>query len=85
VRDQSITRPLPTQDKTNTEQMQTNIHALSRIRIHNPGVSAGEDSSCLTLRGHCDRPKQLHVINITQNEPDDTKIIVLREDCPIYC
>jgi hypothetical protein len=33
----------------------TNIHVLSGIRTHDPSVLAGEDSSCLRLRGHCDR------------------------------
>jgi hypothetical protein len=27
------------------------------IRTHDPSVRAGEDSSCLRPRGHCDRPK----------------------------
>jgi hypothetical protein len=35
--------------------MQTNIHASSRIRIHDPSVRSSEDSSCLRPRGHCDR------------------------------
>jgi hypothetical protein len=35
--------------------MQTDIHALSEIRIHDPSVRAGEDGSCLRPRGHCDR------------------------------
>jgi hypothetical protein len=33
----------------------TDIHALSGIRNHDPGVRASEDSSCLRPRGHCDR------------------------------
>jgi hypothetical protein len=33
----------------------TNIHALSGIRTHDPSVQASEDSSCLRLRGPCDR------------------------------
>jgi hypothetical protein len=31
------------------------IHALSEIRTHDHSVRAGEDSSYLRLRGHCDR------------------------------
>jgi hypothetical protein len=31
------------------------IHALRGIRTHDPSVWAGEDSSCLRPRGHCDR------------------------------
>jgi hypothetical protein len=32
----------------------TDIHALSGIRTHNPSVRASEDSSCLRPRSHCD-------------------------------
>jgi hypothetical protein len=49
--DQPIAKPLPT-------QTQTNIHALSGIRTHDPRVREGEESSCLGSRGHCDRLKQ---------------------------
>jgi hypothetical protein len=35
---------------------QTNIHALSGIRTHDPSVRASEDSSCLRPRDHYDRP-----------------------------
>jgi hypothetical protein len=31
----------------------TNIHALSGIRTHDPGVRASEHDSCLTPHGHC--------------------------------
>jgi hypothetical protein len=53
--DQLVARPLPTQDSTNTEETHTDIHASSGIRNHDPSVLAGEDSSCLRPRGHCDR------------------------------
>jgi hypothetical protein len=33
----------------------TDIHALSGIRTHDPSVRASRDSSCLRPRGHCDR------------------------------
>jgi hypothetical protein len=36
----------------------TDIHALSWIRTHDPSVRAVEDSSCLRPRGHCDRRVQ---------------------------
>jgi hypothetical protein len=36
----------------------TDIHALSGIRTHDPSVRAGEDSSCLSPRDHCDRQKK---------------------------
>jgi hypothetical protein len=38
----------------------TDIYALSGIRIHNLSVGAGEDSSCLRSRGHYDRLLQLY-------------------------
>jgi hypothetical protein len=41
-----------TQNNTNTE-----IHALSGIRTHDPSVRANGDCSCLRPRGHCDRLK----------------------------
>jgi hypothetical protein len=53
--DQPTAGPLPTQDNTNIEQMQTKINALSGSRTHDPSVPAGEDISCLIPRGHCDR------------------------------
>jgi hypothetical protein len=31
----------------------THVHASSGIRIHDPGVLAREDISCLRPRGHC--------------------------------
>jgi hypothetical protein len=41
------------------------IHALSVIRTHDPSVRASEDSSCLRLRGYCDRQLIcLYYINI---------------------
>jgi hypothetical protein len=40
---------------TQTQNKRTHIHALSGIRIHDPSVEAGEDSSRLRPRGHCDR------------------------------
>jgi hypothetical protein len=33
----------------------TDIHASSGIRTHDPSVRASEDSSCLRPHGHCDR------------------------------
>jgi hypothetical protein len=51
--DQPVTRPLPTQKTTQTQNERT--HALSGIRTHNPCVSADEDGSCLRPLGHSDR------------------------------
>jgi hypothetical protein len=39
------------------EETRTDIHASSEIRTHDPTVRAGEDSSCLRQRGHCDDAK----------------------------
>jgi hypothetical protein len=57
--DQPMARPLLTYRTTQIQNKRThtNIHALSGIRTHDPSVRASEDkSSCLGLRGHCDRP-----------------------------
>jgi hypothetical protein len=43
-------RSLPIQSNTNTD-----IHASSRIRTHDPSVWGGENNACLWERGHCDR------------------------------
>jgi hypothetical protein len=43
------------QDNTNTQLTQTNMHALSGIRTHEPNVRAGEDISYLIPRGNCDQ------------------------------
>jgi hypothetical protein len=45
-----VTRPLPTQDNTNTEEKRTDIHASSGIRTHDPSVCAGEDTGNLYLK-----------------------------------
>jgi hypothetical protein len=37
-------------------RINTDNHALSGIRIHDPSVRAGEDCSCPRPRSHCDRP-----------------------------
>jgi hypothetical protein len=54
--DQPVARPLPTHRTTQTQKKrQTDIHALSGIRTHDPSVWASEDSSWLRLRGYCDQ------------------------------
>jgi hypothetical protein len=40
---------------TGQHKHRTNIHALSRIRNHDPSFRASVASSCLTPRGHRDR------------------------------
>jgi hypothetical protein len=50
MEDQPIAKQLPAQDNTNT-----NIHASSGIRTHDPSVQAGEDISGLRPRGDCAR------------------------------
>jgi hypothetical protein len=44
-----------TQNNTNTEYKQIDIHASSGIRTHNPSARAGKDVSYLRLRCHCDQ------------------------------
>jgi hypothetical protein len=40
--------------------MHADIHTSNGIRIHDPSVRAGEDSSCLTPSGQCDRALDEH-------------------------
>jgi hypothetical protein len=47
-----------TWDYVETEKTHTE-HTLSGIRTHDLSVGAGEDSSCLRTRGHCDRLNNL--------------------------
>jgi hypothetical protein len=47
-----------TQKNTHTTQI-LNIHALSGIRTHCPGVHASEDSSCLRPLSYRDRPVEI--------------------------
>jgi hypothetical protein len=70
---QPVVRPLPTHKATQTEQTYTDIHALSGIRIHDPTVQAGEDSSCLRPRGHCDRPNVTTMIKIRKRYIYETR------------
>jgi hypothetical protein len=53
-----------TQHNTNTEYTHTYINALSWIRTLDPSVRAGEDGSCLKLRGHCDQ-RSMNISGIT--------------------
>jgi hypothetical protein len=46
-----------------------NIHALSGIRNHNPSVRAREESSCLRLRGYCNRLQPMHRVTNSLPEP----------------
>jgi hypothetical protein len=48
-------RYLHTEQHKHRINAHTGIHASSGFRTHNPSVRAGEDSSCLRPRGHCDR------------------------------
>jgi hypothetical protein len=47
-----------TEDSKYTEERHTDIHGSSGIRIHDPSVPTGEDSSHLRQRGNCDRLQQ---------------------------
>jgi hypothetical protein len=56
--DQPVARPVPKHRTTQTQNKSihiANIHALGRIRTHDPSVRASEDSSCHRPRGYCDR------------------------------
>jgi hypothetical protein len=56
--DQPVARTLPahiTTQKHRINAHNTDIHALSGIRTHDPRVPAREDISCLRPLGHCDR------------------------------
>jgi hypothetical protein len=55
--DQLVARSLPTHRTTHTQNKNTDIHAFSGIRTHDPSVQTNEDNSCLRPRGHCDRQK----------------------------
>jgi hypothetical protein len=44
------------QHKQRINSHNTDIHALSGIRTHNPSIRESEDSLRLRPRGHCDRP-----------------------------
>jgi hypothetical protein len=48
-------RYLHTEQHKNRINAQTDIHASSGIRTHDPSVRAGEDGSCSRPCGHCDR------------------------------
>jgi hypothetical protein len=53
--DQLVARPLPKHRTTQTHNKHIhtpNIHALCRIRTHDPGFRASEDSSCLRPLGY---------------------------------
>jgi hypothetical protein len=54
--DRPVARPLPThrtQHRINSHN--TDTHALSGVRTHDPSVETSEDSSCLRPRRHSDR------------------------------
>jgi hypothetical protein len=54
--DRSVARLLPTNRTTQTQNKRTRRHhASSGIRTHEASVRAGEDTSCIRPRGHCDR------------------------------
>jgi hypothetical protein len=61
--DQPVARLIPTHKTTQTEnkRTQTDIHALSRIRTHDPSVQASQDISCLRPCGHCDGHFTSHI------------------------
>jgi hypothetical protein len=58
VGDQLVARPLPVHKhrKTHIHIQTLNIHAMSRIRTHDPGFRESEESTCLTPLGSRDWP-----------------------------
>jgi hypothetical protein len=62
--DQPVARQLPTHRVTQTQNKRTQTSMpLSGIRTHDPSVRAGEDSSCLRKRGHCDRLNYVYTLS----------------------
>jgi hypothetical protein len=51
-----------TQNANRVNAHNTDIHTLSAIRAHDPSVRESEDSSCLRMRGHCDRLRSYMVL-----------------------
>jgi hypothetical protein len=49
--DQSFARPTRTHGTTQIQKTQTDIHASSGIRTHDPSLRAGEDGSAATVIG----------------------------------
>jgi hypothetical protein len=51
----ALHRKASTKTQDNTIRIRAHKRASSDIRTHYPNIRAGEDSSCLIPRGHCDR------------------------------
>jgi hypothetical protein len=51
-----------TQDNTNTEETQTDIHASSGIRTHDSNVWAAQEILCLRSRSHCDQHNAIYKV-----------------------
>jgi hypothetical protein len=68
----SQVRYLYTGQHRHTINTHTDIHAMNRIRTHDPRVQESENSSCLRPRGHCDRLIQLNFTHRHQNIKHDT-------------
>jgi hypothetical protein len=64
--------------------MQTDVHALSAIRTHEPSVRASEDILCLTPRGHCDRlypvllVKYYHSRSVSHESPRESSVTLVK-------
>jgi hypothetical protein len=63
------------------KRTRTNFHASSEIRTHNPCVWSGEDISCLSLRGYCDRRFKYRSIIIKTNAWQELYIRVFVRSC----
>jgi len=59
--DQPDARPLPTHRTTQHREMQTHIHAPSRIWTCDLNIQATEDSTCLRLLGYWDWHSEYYI------------------------
>jgi hypothetical protein len=69
-------RYLHTGQHKHTIDAQRDIHALSRIRTHDPSVRARDDSSCLIPRGHCNWHTKLLFQHIPRANAENYKKLV---------
>jgi hypothetical protein len=54
--DQPVAKPLLAHTGQHNHRINARIHVSNGIRTQDPSFRAGEDSSCLRPRGHCDQP-----------------------------
>jgi hypothetical protein len=80
---QPISRPLPTQDNTNVEHTQIDIHVLFGVRIHDPSIRVSEGTSCLRPLSRCNRLlsyySYLKTIAVVKSSLSNLQSIILRK------